>query len=103
MIVEGEDNATWIFFVDSFREKYLREAQLSCKIQEFMNLKQGKMTVTDYVTKFIKLARFDPTIVPTDDARKRKFMLGLRVKMAKQIDSRSHRPRSYTDAAQRTL
>ena len=72
VMAEGEENAIWTFFVDSFREKYLGEAQLSGKIQEFMNLKQGKMTVTEYVTKFTELARFAPTIVPTDDARKRK-------------------------------
>ena len=35
VIAEGEDNTTWTFFVDSFREKYLGEAQLSGKIQEF--------------------------------------------------------------------
>ena len=68
-----------------------------------MNLKQDKMTVTEYVTKFTKLARFAPTIVPTDDVRKRKFMLGLRVEVAKQIDGGSHGPRSYTDAVQYAL
>ena len=99
-MAEGDENATWTFFVNSFREKYLGEAQLFGKIQEFMNLKQGKMTVTEYVTKFTELARFAPTIVPTDDARKRKFMLGLRVEVAKQIDSGSHGPRSYADAVQ---
>ena len=58
------------------------------------------MTVTEYVTKFTELVRFAPTIVPTDDARKRKFMLRLRVEVVKQIDSGSHGPRSYADAVQ---
>ena len=31
--------ATWTLFVDSFLKKYLGEAQLSSKVQEFMNLK----------------------------------------------------------------
>ena len=83
VLIKGEDNAMWKFFMDSFLEKYLGEAQLSGKVQEFMNLKQGKMIVTEYVIKFTKLARFAPTIVPTDDARKRKFMLGLKVEVAK--------------------
>ena len=43
------------------------------------------------------------TIVLTDDARKRKFMLGLRVEIAKQIVSGSHGPKSYADAIQRVL
>ena len=101
--VEGEDWVSWNFFVENFRSKYLGEAQLSGKVQEFMNLKQGRLTVTEYVAKFTELARFSPTIVPTDDARKRKFMLGLRVEIAKQIDSGSHGPESYADAVQRAL
>ena len=68
-----------------------------------MNLKQGRLTVTEYVAKFTELARFAPTIVPTDDARKRKFMLRLRVEIAKQIDSGSHGPKSYIDIVQRAL
>ena len=82
VMAKGEENATWTFFVDSFREKYLGEAQLSVKVQEFINVKQGKMTVTEYVTKFTELARFAPTIVPIDDTRKRKFRLRLRVQVA---------------------
>ena len=31
-MAEGDDNAKWTFFVDSFREKYLGEAQLSGKV-----------------------------------------------------------------------
>ena len=103
VLAEGKDMAILTFFVDNFWEKYLGEAQLSGKVQEFMNLKQGKMTVTEYVTKFTELTRFAPTIVPTDDARKRKFMLGLRVEVAKQIDGGSHGPRSYANAFQRAL
>ena len=68
-----------------------------------MNLKQGKMIVTEYVTKFTELARFAPTTVPTNDARKKNFMLELRVEVAKQIDSGSHGLRSYADAIQRAL
>ena len=48
------------------------------------------MTVTEYVANFNELAYFAPSIMLTNEARKRKFMLGLRVDMAKQIDSSSH-------------
>ena len=48
-----------------------------------MYLKQGKMTVTQYVAKFNELAWFAPFIVPADEACKRKFMLGLKVDVAK--------------------
>ena len=59
------------------------------------------MSVVEYVAKFNELARFAPTIVPTDDARKMKFMHGLRPKVAKQINSDRERPESYADAIQR--
>ena len=61
------------------------------------------MTITEYVAKFTELACFALTIVPTDNVRKRKFMLGLRVEIPKQIDSGSHGPESYVDAIQRAL
>ena len=63
-----------------------------------MYLRQGKMTVTKYVAKFNKLARFALSIILTDKARKRKFMLGLRVDVAKQIDSNSHDTETFLDA-----
>ena len=61
----------------------MRKAQLSSKVQEFMYLKQGRMMVTKYGAKFNELARFALSIVPTDEARKRKFMLKLSVVVAK--------------------
>ena len=47
-----------------------------------MYLRQGKMTVTEYVAKFNELAGFAPSNVPTYDVRKRKFMLRYRVDVA---------------------
>ena len=41
------------------------------------------MTVTEYVAKFNKIACFTPSIVSIDEAHKRKFILGLRVDVAK--------------------
>ena len=41
------------------------------------------MSVAEHVAKFDELARFAPTIVPTDDARKMKFMHVLCTKVAK--------------------
>ena len=35
---------------------------------------QGKLTVTEYVQAFDRLARFAPEMVPTDRARRDKFL-----------------------------
>ena len=73
---------TWERLTRLFREKYLGEARLAGKVREFLSIRQGKMSVPEYVGKFDELARFAPTIVPTDDARKMKFMHGLRLEVA---------------------
>ena len=61
------------------------------------------MSVVEYTAKFDKLARFAPTIVLTDDARKMKYMLRLRTEIVKQVDSCREGPDSYADAVQRAL
>ena len=49
------------------------------KAQEFLELKQGAMTVMDYVTRFTKLARFVDNYVATDMAKVRRFENGLKL------------------------
>ena len=72
-------------------------------MQEFMYLKHGRITITEYVAKFNELARFALSIIPTDEARKKKFMLRPRVDMAKLIDSGSHGLESFIYAVQQAL
>ena len=43
------------------------------KAQEFLELKQGTMTVMDYVARFTELARFADNYVATDMAKVRRF------------------------------
>ena len=61
------------------------------------------MKVIEYTAKFDALARFAPSIISTDEARRVKYMHGLRIDIVKQVDSREVGPRSYTDAVQRAL
>ena len=61
---------TWVHFLNLFHGKYLNEANLSNKVREFMTLSQGSMSVAEYTAKFDSLARFAPSLVPTDQARK---------------------------------
>ena len=61
------------------------------------------MTVTEYVAKFNELVHFALSIMPTDDACKSKFMLRLKVDVAKQVDNGSHGLISFVDVIQRAL
>ena len=53
--------------------KYFSASVRHAKAREFLELKQGTMTVLEYVAKFTELARFADDYVATDMAKVRKF------------------------------
>ena len=55
------------------------------KAQEFLEVKQGAMTMMDYVTRFIELARFADDYVATDLAKVRRFENGLKLSIRARI------------------
>ena len=55
------------------------------KAQEFLELKQGAMTVMDYVTRFTELARFVDDYVTTKWAKVRRFENGLKLSIRGRI------------------
>ena len=75
---EDVNTVTWERSTNLFCDKYLVESHLAGKVREFLSLRQGRMSMAKYTAKFDELARFAPTIVPTDDARKMKYMHGPR-------------------------
>ena len=52
-----------------------------------MDLKQENMTTAEYAAKFEELSQFAPKMIASNDARTMKFMHGLRLEVAKQVDS----------------
>ena len=65
-----------------FMGKYFPEI---AKAQEFLGLKQGAMTVMDYVTRFTELARFVDDYVATNLAKVRRFENGLKLSIRVRI------------------
>ena len=59
--------------------KYFSATARHAKAREFLNLKQGTMTVLEYVAKFTELARFADDYVATDITKVRKFEDGLKL------------------------
>ena len=55
------------------------------KAREFLELRQGKMTVLEYMAKFIELACFADDYVATDIAKVRKFEDGLKLSIRGKI------------------
>ncbi|XP_077228324.1 uncharacterized protein LOC143861265 [Tasmannia lanceolata] len=69
--------------------------------QEFTQLVQGDMTVDDYEAEFDRLARFVPSLVPDDEAKRNKFEFGLAMYLKKRIVG-STAPESYENLVERT-
>ena len=76
---------TWAEFQELFMGKYFSDTARHAKAQEFIELKQGVMTVMDYVARFTELARFDDDYVATDMAKVRRFENGLKLSIRARI------------------
>ena len=65
--------------------KYFSDTAHHAKAQEFLELKQGTMTVMDYVARFTELARFYDDYVVADMAKVRRFENGLKLSIQCRI------------------
>lgn len=55
---------------------FLREMR-EAKVEEFINLKQGSMTVKEYFLKFNKLLRYATSIVSNRRNKMSRFLIGI--------------------------
>jgi hypothetical protein len=60
---------TWEEFRDNFRRYHVPEGLMIVRKEEFLALKQGPMSVSEYMDKFLQLYRYAPEDVNTDDKR----------------------------------
>ena len=70
---------TWEEFQELFMGKYFPDTARHAKAQEFLELKQGTMTVKDYVARFTELVHFFDDYMATDMAKVRSFENGLKL------------------------
>ena len=76
---------TWAEFHDLFMGKYFPDTARHTKAQEFLELKQGTMTMIEYVARFTELARFTNDYVATNMAKVRRFENGLKLSIRGRI------------------
>ena len=76
---------TWAAFQELFMGKYFLETARHAKAQDFLKLKQGAMTVMDYVARFTEVARFADDYVATDLSKVRRFENGLKLSIRGRI------------------
>jgi hypothetical protein len=70
------DSITWNEFKAHFRNHYVPRGTMKLKKKEFTNLKQGIMTVNEYLN-FIQLSRYAPDDINTDEKKHDMFLNGL--------------------------
>ena len=76
---------SWDDFRRLFMGKYFPASARHAKAREFLKLRQGTMTVLEYVARFTELARFGDDYVATDVAKVRRFEDGLKLSIRGKI------------------
>ncbi|XP_062201998.1 uncharacterized protein LOC133904517 [Phragmites australis] len=74
---EDPQEITWAEFRSSFRAHHVPIGEIKLKRKEFLSLKQGPMSVREYLTKFTQLSRYTPSDVDTDEKKQDCFLEGL--------------------------
>jgi hypothetical protein len=74
---EEPDNINWQEFKAAFRSHHVPHGVMKLKKKEFQDLKQGSMSVSEYVTRFTQLSRYAPNEVNTDEKKHDCFLNGL--------------------------
>jgi hypothetical protein len=68
---------TWEEFRDNFRRYHVPEGLMIVRKEEFLALKQGPLSVSEYKDKFLQLSRYAAKDVNTDAKRQYYFLRGL--------------------------
>ena len=68
---------SWEEFTENFRKHHVPTGLMGIKKKEFWSLKQGTMTVTEYLKRFIQLSRYAAGDLPNEQAKVERFMSGL--------------------------
>jgi hypothetical protein len=71
------DTITWEEFRGSFRQYHVPAGMMIVKKEEFLALKQGSLSVSEYRDRFLQLSRYAPEDVNTDTKRQYRFLRGL--------------------------
>lgn len=76
---------TWGKFCEIFRTKYFSTTVRNQKLNEFIQLRQGSMTVTEYIMKFEELSRFATHMVDKNGNKVDRFLEGLRPELNRDV------------------
>jgi hypothetical protein len=66
---EEPESIKWPEFRSAFLAHHVPQGVINLKKKEFKDLKQGSMSVNEYVTKFTQLSRYAPHEVNTGEKK----------------------------------
>ncbi|KAA3470649.1 Protein MCM10 [Gossypium australe] len=75
--VVPSERVTWEFFQTKFLKKYISQWFLDQNHKEFLELKQGRMTMTEYEREFVRLSKYAREYVSTKETMCKRFIDGL--------------------------
>jgi hypothetical protein len=85
--VEPESN-NWPEFRTAFRAQHIPQGVIKLK-KEFQVLKQGSLSMNEYVTKFTQLSRYALSEVDTDEKKQDYFLNGLNDGLAYALEAQN--------------
>ncbi|KAG8479786.1 hypothetical protein CXB51_029317 [Gossypium anomalum] len=75
--VVPKEKITWEFFQTEFRKKYISQRFLDQKRKEFLELKQGNRSVSEYEREFVRLSKYAREWVQSEAEMCKRFEEGL--------------------------
>ncbi|XP_012468723.1 uncharacterized protein LOC105786789 [Gossypium raimondii] len=75
--VVPKERITWDFFQSEIQKKYISQRFIDQKRKEFLELKQGRMSITKYGQEFARLSRYARECVSTEEIMCKRFEDGL--------------------------
>jgi hypothetical protein len=84
---EEPESINWLEFRAAFRAHHVPRGMMKLKKKEFQDLKQGSMSVNEYITKFTQLSRYAPHEVNTDEKKQECLLNGLNDGLAYALEA----------------
>jgi hypothetical protein len=85
---EEPESINWPEFRATFGTHHVPQGVIKLKKKEFQDLKQGSMSVNEYITKFTQLSCYAPHEVDTDEKKQECFLNGLNDGLAYALEAR---------------
>jgi hypothetical protein len=84
---EEPESINWSEFRAAFHAHHVPQGLIKLKRKEFQDLKQGSMSMNEYVTKFTQLSRYAPHEVGTNEKKQDCFLNGLNDGLAYALEA----------------